>query len=536
MRKPVMTTAEPRVRHRCLVACLVVMLVHQGCAAFRDSSLTPAETAEPKIRKIAVVAAHFSPNPRFNTIAAGGKPKPAADTAREEAPGANWDRMTAALSCTRLIYSCPPAAPASGADRAEAENKDRVSGEIAHPPLLVQVLLKEQVLAYARDNVSQMFVPVSEPAPSSPGAIVDYGRLAREGIDAVLELQVTHLDMLRFGSSMESGVGFSMTAQAKLINVRNEKIFTERTYLILSPSRPVSVWMQDHATPLRAMLENAYRDMAEIIVDEAFLFHPSMILSQWGLQEGDAYGSATFEDSGPARPYYGPAYTLRPDYPNLSGRVDSLEPTLRWQAFPRAGDLEAVKPASDWPVDMSSSIQWVKGIFGSPQTDTGAPGGDSSRPDNAKARGAITNVRYELRIFESVRARDYYGHGKLLYSVRDLRKPFHKPAISLKPCTTYFWSVRARYDLDGRKRVTPWAIADQPPPVPPPPPASPAEGAAAMAILPLYAVISPVAAAAAVATAVPAGIMLGISGSADVLRNYPYAFQTPCPAAGATAH
>ena len=112
-----------------------------------------------------------------------------------------------------------------------------------------------------------------------------------------------------------------------------------------------------------------------------------------------------------------PVSGLRPEYPKVRGshysKVDSLQPTFRWEFF-------------HWPQDYEANKEGVlKGI---------------------------RNVTYELKIWRIV---DEYPV-ELIYARQGLPEPFHKIEEPLEPSTKYFWTIRARFELDGRPRVTGW--------------------------------------------------------------------------------
>ncbi len=115
-------------------------------------------------------------------------------------------------------------------------------------------------------------------------------------------------------------------------------------------------------------------------------------------------------------------YGLRPQYPEALVapgprvafvEVDSRQPTLRWEAFP---------------------------------TD------DDRKTDQEGQLAKINNVTYDLRIF---RARRGFP-AEPIYTRIGLPEPWHTLDSPLEPSTEYFWTVRARFELDGRPRVTPW--------------------------------------------------------------------------------
>jgi hypothetical protein len=119
---------------------------------------------------------------------------------------------------------------------------------------------------------------------------------------------------------------------------------------------------------------------------------------------------------------------LRPEYPEprrssldytkvmiVFVEVNSLQPTLRWESFPRQQDSDT----------------YSKEIL-----------------------SRINNVTYDLKIW---RAENDYPV-EMIYTRQGLSKPLHKIKNPLLKCTKYFWTVRARFEFDGYDRVTEWGI------------------------------------------------------------------------------
>jgi len=110
---------------------------------------------------------------------------------------------------------------------------------------------------------------------------------------------------------------------------------------------------------------------------------------------------------------------LRPESPALGTdatefvAVESLQPVLRWEAFPTARDYRIDRDG--WPY-------------------------------------RAQNIRYDLQIF---RAEEDYP-GALIYRRKDLPERWHQVEERLTPATRYFWTVRARFELGGEPRVTEW--------------------------------------------------------------------------------
>jgi hypothetical protein len=85
-------------------------------------------------------------------------------------------------------------------------------------------------------------------------------------------------------------------------------------------------------------------------------------------------------------------------------------------------------------------------------------------PGDPVARRA-GEIRYEFRLYSARRPKTVLGTASLaslvvpermLYERGDLTEPAIELPAPLEPCTSYFWTVRARFRLDGFPRVTEW--------------------------------------------------------------------------------
>lgn len=100
-------------------------------------------------------------------------------------------------------------------------------------------------------------------------------------------------------------------------------------------------------------------------------------------------------------------------------KIDSLQPTLRWESFPRPQDLKA---------DKEGKLRLIK------------------------------NVAYDLKIWSS--ESDFPN--VVICSKQGLREPYYTLEIPLEPCSKYFWTIRARFKLNDKLRVTEWGISKWP--------------------------------------------------------------------------
>lgn len=117
---------------------------------------------------------------------------------------------------------------------------------------------------------------------------------------------------------------------------------------------------------------------------------------------------------------------LQPQYPPFKKgmfalwgefiEVDSLQPTFRWELFPRQEDRDG---------------------------------------DEKGYLNGIEDVTYELRIWKTISA----SSGELVYDRGRLTLPYHALEEPLEPSTKYLWSVRSHFMLDGHPRTIEWGLA-----------------------------------------------------------------------------
>ena len=114
-----------------------------------------------------------------------------------------------------------------------------------------------------------------------------------------------------------------------------------------------------------------------------------------------------------------PAAGLRPlpllMYGEVIRHVDSLQPTFRWEAFPRPEDLKV---------------------------------------DKAGRLATARNPTYDLRIW---RAEGRFP-AELVYARSGLTEPVHTVENPFAPDTLYLWTIRARFELIGEPRVMEWGV------------------------------------------------------------------------------
>lgn len=118
---------------------------------------------------------------------------------------------------------------------------------------------------------------------------------------------------------------------------------------------------------------------------------------------------------------------LRPEYPPIGQlfrdagydfvEVDSLQPTFRWEAFPRKQDIAGDKD----------------GVL-----------------------SQLSDVTYDLEIWRAGYTFQYPA--ERVYAKRGLTEASHRIEQPLAPGTRYSWTVRARFQVHGEPRVIEWGM------------------------------------------------------------------------------
>jgi hypothetical protein len=307
---------------------------------------------------------------------------------------------------------------------AEAESKAQ--------KMLTSGFLQTQILSrakkYAQENADLEFIGPSGINGEVPKSLDGYEAVSGERVDAILEIRMKSLTLKTF---------LEMEAQARLISAETEAVLSYSFYRFQSERRDLKEWMGSGAAALTEAIERGLQTLAEDLVDENFLlFYPRESEKQFASQANEKKEST---EGDPV-----PHYVLQPLYPQLDTcffcegffdrhphraignlefvTINTVRPTFRWEKFPRPEDTDAID-------------------------------GNGLR---------ITDVSYEVRIFDSAIPSGtdiLLVPGQLVYSSRNILENFHKIRRSLEPCKDYFWTVRARFKLDGRIRVTEWSGA-----------------------------------------------------------------------------
>ena len=447
-------------------SCIVLLIFQSGCAsstALRPSSPVVPDREVAEIGTVGVATARFNPAIGLEDINSGkgtGALKGAGSGALKGASlfsggggGCSGGAACGAVALIQLLLMAAGAtvgAIAGGISGAvEAEPAEKVEdikarAQVAIAQLKIQENISDSVVNYAKEEAAIPVVQFADAGPASPEEQPDYQSMAGQKVNKVLEVAVLSIGT-QGGGFLDADPYLSLVirVRARLVSVKDSKALSVLEYAYVSRGYKVSEWGANNFQPLSGELALGYKEIAEEVVDEMFLlFYPEGTRPQVAkpvteAEASQAFGNPEVPKEVTEGPKF-PPYVLGAEYPEIQHclfcagpfaskpnkgvgnvefvRINDLQPTLRWEAFPR-------------PYDLNTS----------------------------EAQHQITDVTYEIKIYSAVPAGIFLLPERQIYIRRGLPTPYHQLDQSLEPCAEYFWTVRARFKLDSRNRVTEWA-------------------------------------------------------------------------------
>lgn len=271
----------------------------------------------------------------------------------------------------------------------------------------IQESLRGELAAAALSSNGARLMELPPKNAQSAARTQDYRPLSALGVDTVIETTVTKAGSR--GSGINAPLLIYLQAHVRVIHTDDNSELFSSDYEYLGERRTLHEWSANGGERLVRALNIGFQSLGSHIHDSVFLLYPFPNRDpQWG-------GLLVF------------VYGLEPVFPALRGvltddpligahfewvTIDTLQPTFQWQRFPRKTDIETA------PEEM----------------------------------GRVRNTRYDIVI---ARERNL-APAEIVYRRDGLLGTSHEVALSLHPDTRYFWTVRARFELDGRERVTEW--------------------------------------------------------------------------------
>lgn len=410
-------------RPHVLICLASAALSLQGGCVTTAVPTAPSQTVRDNIGVVAIAPARYAPqsnfliNPRHKEGAVGKQAAlvAAGGTAAAVAASTAWlgpvgvlagVLATGVMTVREALVTSAGIVPADTAAGIESAIDEAVAG------LDVQNALAGRLAAMMKTDPVIRLAAVSAAGPDGMEAHPDYAQLRAADIDTVIETAITAIG---FDGCITHDwecppppvLHLYLRAQVRLVRVADGAVLFERPLEYKSGNHELAYWLADGGRLLGEEFEAAYRALAETVYDEVFLITTielPFIANSW-------------ETHCWLEPLY-------PEFQTFHGyRVDTLQPTLRWTAFPRDIDRRELAPA---------------------------------------VLQKISDVTYDLRIWdESVELRNSVWterwRDRLVYERTGLTSPQHTLEVPLARDSRYYWSMRARFVVDGRSMTTHWA-------------------------------------------------------------------------------
>lgn len=310
----------------------------------------------------------------------------------------------------------------------KAKNEDRTLAEKLYDISSAHTALQQSILAYLNTNNIKAQVLSSASAPKSLEDDINYNAIDHHGASRILISGITKIEFSRLKSSSvrvtEPKICLIFEIESRLITAQANDTLSVH---YLTECKLLSEWKKYDEGSFNELISNAFSKIAQYIVDEFILiYHPKYDDRNPSLKERQSTIS-----------YQIPDYVLAAITPeidavdfdnegiekNLRGNTiipeaDSLTPTIIWESFP-----------FPWDMNISSN--------------------------------KFDNIYYEIKLYKAKKLRS--GGGPLTITTEKLPylnditlEPFLKIKEPLLPCSVYYWSVRAKFNLNDSPRITEW--------------------------------------------------------------------------------
>lgn len=409
------------------LAQLAILPVLVGCASSSQLAEHHPLDRRGAPQTVAVIASPEAPKTRLQAFARGESEGASKGAVGGAAVGASLVLLLvnplAIVYFPAIVGAVAAAGMAAGAAAGAA-----VGTELAVPPERAAAI--EQL---ATDAIGQLQLP-ERTAAAVASSTTKFAELDAAVIDGAVQADVSRDHALRargFGVAIEfklKEIGFEavgadtimslfLTAEASLVDTTTGKPVAQRGLVYVSPRHAHELWTRDSGALTKAETERACNTLAERMVEDLLL-------------------GAT---AGPARPG---TYTHM-DICGLAPR----SPTLAWgDRGPAESEVESVTPLLAWEKEPAAA--WSSEYHAWDPTE---------RPTDETPWGRAKpgDTTYDLRIWSVADG----APDALVYERLKLPRPGHRVEVPLEPGSTYFWSVRMRYVIDGRMQATRWSAA-----------------------------------------------------------------------------
>ncbi len=398
------------------VACVFIMAASfNGCAS--TGILPPQYVGNERQNygRIGVVAARFEPQVKVDVLTSGKGAGAGKGAGEGVLSGAVYGLQCVQFLWPPLVVLCYAAITTVGAvggaivGAVSTESSEKIAaGEAAMKvrleALKMQEILRDKVIEYAKEVEYEGLSILKDQGPEDINALPVYRPATGERLDTVVELSLLSLETVVTG---KKGVPIALKAifRVRVVNASDGKVLDSFTHESITTGT-YDDWIKDNARILTDAIQFMYKPaQQEMKKADADGWEQPMILADYVLQ--------------PLYPEVWRGFTFL-GHDSFRGLkvldIDSSEPTFRWEAFPKLKELS-----------------------------------------EASAGSRITDVKYDLRIFNYRYFHKDLVANKQIYQLTGLTEPKFKLSGFFQPCHVYFWTVRARFLLDGKRQATEWS-------------------------------------------------------------------------------
>ena len=421
--------------YKLIIISLLVSLLFTLCSCMtphpRSFTSTIPNEIRTKTRSVAVVPSTSIPTNKFIAFGKGG-----ADGAAKGALGAIKPYVPSdyvnlmRTNPVALLIAFPLAAAAGAIEGAvkavPLDDVQKVQATInrAIAELNVQDNLAGQLVLTGSKLTTYQFSLIRSEVDNEKGGAPTIRSLSGQHADIVIDLNVKSLGFLG-GKGADPAIHFFMNVAIRAIRTADgAEIYSDNLSHISVPHK-VSEWIRNDVDLFRQELEKAYADLADQVLENIFFVQEVHLDTLWSGEEHCML-----------KPYNPPFCGIDFISHKVSfSDVDSLQPTFQWEAFPRDKDRKSDAVGMLTRVSETTyDLKIWRGHNGYPEELIYQRLGMSA-PERVIQTISPTGIERRVRIAE------------------------HAIEMTLEPSAEYYWSVRARFNLDGQTRITRWSYS-----------------------------------------------------------------------------
>lgn len=416
---------------RCISVLLMLAVAACGTAPTPGSS---KPEAIPLGAKVAFAVGRFDPKLALDAGSEAGR-----GAARGVDACANLGALGAiALVCMPFGALAGAIAGSSKAATGESVATAEKRMAAASKALDLPPILAARLERYARESGVGGVVELRDEGPRS---VEDQPRY-RAGPDYVVEVSITDVKAATPGSA-KLPYRFIISARGRLVRVADNLVVDEFVKRTGTNLRTVDQWTAENGEVISAELGGTVEHIAQSFIDEWLVIYRGEPVEQAAIApettqqgfpgSGSQHQPAASLPSDATETQHTPDYVLRPIDPPVRTSIRFRQPVFAGNQTP--ANVKTLTPTLSWE-NLPRTVRTEYFVGASP-----------------RAR----NLVYDVKIYNAGLA-GIIVPANLVRRYSNLSKATVDVEPPLSPCTYYFWTVRARFELEGRGRATEWSF------------------------------------------------------------------------------